>query len=103
MKPLAEFEFVEDATSDLSFVARGETCEDALGAASEALLAATVEDPASVRDNLERSVDLVEADLDLLLLRLLNELVYLRDADRVRSAHHRPRAGLCPLRLPGGP
>ncbi len=76
-----DFEFVEGATSDLAFVARGATEEEALVAASEALLAATLEDPASVADDVSRQVKLEEGDLDLLLLRLLNELVYLRDAE----------------------
>ena len=96
MKPASGFEFVEDATSDLSFVARGATCEEALGAASEALLAATVEDPGSVRDTLARSVDLVEADLDLLLLRFLNELVYLRDAEGLLLRARRVRLSAVP-------
>jgi len=76
-----DFEFVEGSTSDLSFVARGDSCEQALMAASEALLAATVEDPASVCDRVTRRVELAEPDLDLLLLRFLNEIVYLRDAE----------------------
>ena len=71
------------ATSDLSFVARGESCEAALAAAAEALLAATVEDPAGVEPREVRRVTLVAPDLDLLLLRFLNELVYLRDAERL--------------------
>jgi SHS2 domain-containing protein len=75
------FEFVEGATSDLAFVARGRTCEEALVQATRALLAATVEDPDALRETVTRSVTLAEPDLDLLLLRLLNELVYLRDAE----------------------
>jgi SHS2 domain-containing protein len=78
-----DFEFVEGATSDLSFVARGGSCEQALKAAVEALLAATVEEPAAVQARVTRRVEIEEADLDLLLLRLLNELVYLRDAERL--------------------
>jgi SHS2 domain-containing protein len=83
MSGTAAFEFVEGATSDLAFVARGETCEAALAAAAEALLAATVEDPAGVEARETRRVDLAAPDLDLLLLRFLNELVYLRDAERL--------------------
>jgi len=75
------FEFVEGATSDIAFRARGASAEEALAAAAEALLAATVEDPATVRDTERRPLVLKEPDLDLLLLRLLNELVYLRDAE----------------------
>jgi SHS2 domain-containing protein len=77
------FEFVEGATSDLAFVARGGSCEAALAAAAEALLAATVEDPAGVEPRETRRVELAAPDLDLLLLRFLNELVYLRDAERL--------------------
>lgn len=75
------FEFVEGATADLSFVARGDGPGEALRGAAEALLAATVEDPASVVPRTTRRVALDAADWDLLLLRLLNELVYLRDAE----------------------
>jgi len=77
------FEFVEGATGDLTFVARGERPEDLFAAAAEALLAATVEDPGAVRDVERRSIRLEEPSLDLLLLRFLNELVYLRDAEEL--------------------
>jgi SHS2 domain-containing protein len=77
----ARFEFVEGATSDLSFVARGSTLEEAFAAAAEALLAATLEAPARVEARLRREIALEEPDLELLLLRFLNELVYLRDAE----------------------
>jgi SHS2 domain-containing protein len=91
MSAAPSFEFVEGATSDLSFVARGESCEAALAAAAEALLAATVEDPAGVEARETRRVELAAPDLDLLLLRFLNELVYLRDAERLllRARHIR--------------
>jgi SHS2 domain-containing protein len=89
------FEFVEGATSDLSFVARGPSLEAVFSAAAEALLAATLEDPESLRDELERSLVLEEPELDLLLLRFLNELVYLRDAEELLL---RPRH----LRVSGG-
>jgi len=77
------FEFVEGATGDLTFVARGARAEDLFFAAAEALLAATVEDPETVRDVERRSIRLEEPELDLLLLRFLNELVYLRDAEEL--------------------
>ena len=81
MSALPRFEFVEGAVADLSFVARGATPEAAFAAAAEALLAATVEDPASVREDVTRTLRLEEPDLELLLLRFLNELVWLRDAE----------------------
>ena len=66
------FDFVEGATADLTLVARGTSLDEVFRAAAEALAAATVE-----------RVDAIEADtdLDLLLLRFLNELIYLRDAE----------------------
>jgi SHS2 domain-containing protein len=78
-----DYDFVEGATSDLSFVAHGETLEAAFAAAAQALLAATVEDPRTVERRERRTVRLEEPDLELLLLRLLNELVYLRDAEEL--------------------
>jgi SHS2 domain-containing protein len=83
------FEFVDAVTSDLAFVARGATPGEAFAAAAQALLAATVEDPASVAEREVRRIQLAEPDLDLLLLRFLNELVYLRDAELLLL---RPRA-----------
>ena len=75
------YEFVEGATSDLAFVAHGPTLEAAFAAAGEALLAATLERPDSVERRERRSLALEEPDLELLLMRFLNELVYLRDAE----------------------
>jgi len=77
------FCFVEGAPGDLSFVARGPTAEAALAAAAEALLAATLEDPAALEGRETRRLRLEEADPDLLLLRFLNELIYLRDAEQL--------------------
>jgi SHS2 domain-containing protein len=74
------FEFVEGATSDLAFVARGAGPEEVFAAAAEALLAATVEEPGAVAEREGHRLALEEPDLDLLLLRFLNELVFLRDA-----------------------
>jgi SHS2 domain-containing protein len=75
------FEFLDAVTSDLAFVARGATPGEAFAGAAQALLAATVEDPERVAAHELRRLELVEPDLDLLLLRFLNELVYLRDAE----------------------
>lgn len=83
MRARRDYEFVEGATSDLCFVARGETLEEAFAAAAEALLAATLDEPATVEDRERRRVALDEPDLELLLLRFLNELVYLRDAEQL--------------------
>ena len=87
------FEFVEGATADLAFVARGATPEAVFAAAAEALLAATVEDPEQVADTVRRSVSFEEPELDLLLLRWLDELIWRRDAEQLLA-----RAGPLTLR-----
>jgi len=89
-----EFEFVDGVTSDLSFVARGPTLETVFAASAKALLAATVEDPASVAPRLRREVLLEEPDLELLMLRFLNELVYLRDAEQLLLLPRRMRVSV---------
>jgi SHS2 domain-containing protein len=95
-------EFVDDVTSDLAFVARGETPEAAFTAAADALLAATVVNPEAVEARLEWHLELVEPDLELLLLAFLNELVFLRDARgwllRVAEAHIASQNGEASLR-----
>jgi SHS2 domain-containing protein len=74
------FEFVEDVTSDLSFVARGATLSEVFAAAAAALMDATLEEPAALREAELQRFELVEPDVELLLLAFLNELIYLRDA-----------------------
>lgn len=73
-------EFKDDVTSDVSFVARGRSIEQAFARAAEALLQLTIENPAAVEDRIERMVELEEPDPELLLLAFLGELVFLRDA-----------------------
>jgi SHS2 domain-containing protein len=75
------FEFVDAVTSDLSFVARGPTLEAVFRAAGEAVAAATIEDLASLEERTTRSVHLRDTELDMLLLRFINELIFLRDAE----------------------
>ena len=77
------YEFVEGVTADLTFVARGATLAELFAAASEALLAASVAEPARVEARERYPIALAEPDLELLLLRLLSELVFLRDARKL--------------------
>lgn len=79
----SRFEFVEGATGDLAFEAHGPTLEAAFIGAGRAFLAATVGGPETVARRERRSVVLEEPDLELLLVRFLNELVYLRDAEEL--------------------
>jgi SHS2 domain-containing protein len=75
------FRFVEGATSDLAFTASGGSLAQVFHAAAEALLAATVERPEAVAPRVVRALHLSDSDRELLLLRFLNELIYLRDAE----------------------
>ena len=63
--------------------ARGATLAELFASAAEGLLAASVADPASVGERERLPIDLAEPDLELLLLRFLSELVFLRDARRL--------------------
>lgn len=77
------FRFVEGATSDVAFEATGSDLGDVLAAAADALLAATVERPGAVQPRVRRELHLDDEQGDLLLLRFLNELIYLRDAEQL--------------------
>ena len=77
---MSRFELVPGATSDLSFVAYGETLEALFASAAEALLAVTLANPAEVAGREREPIRLREPDLELLLLAFLNELIFLRDA-----------------------
>lgn len=75
------FRFSEDVTSDATFVAEAPTLAALFTAAADALLAVTVERPELVRPLARHEVALDDERLDWLLLRFLNELIYLRDAE----------------------
>jgi len=77
----ARFCFVEGATSDLCFMASGDSPGEVFFAAAEALCAATVERPETVAPAVVREIRMTDTDLELLLLRFLNELIFLRDAE----------------------
>jgi SHS2 domain-containing protein len=96
------FEFLEDGvTSDVTFHAWGDTLDELFAAAVEATTAIMVAELDSVHPRTQRAVE-VEADaLDLLLLRLLEEVVFLKDTEglllraadmHVAVDHGRPRA-----------
>jgi SHS2 domain-containing protein len=83
MTEAGRFEFVDEVTSDLAVQLDGPSLESVFEAAAQALLAATLENPGAVRSRQTRELRLREHDLGLLLLRFLNELIYLRDAERL--------------------
>jgi len=76
------FEFVEDAvTSDVTFHAWGDTLDELFAAAVDATTAVMVPDLDSVRPVARRMAEVSADALDLLLLRLLEEVVFLKDTD----------------------
>lgn len=75
------FRFVDEVTSDASFVADAPTLSALFIATADALLSVTVERPDLVRPLVRRELALDDERLDWLLLRFLNELIYLRDAE----------------------
>ena len=77
------FEWVEGPTGDLSFEAHGPTLEAVFAAAAEAFLAATIDETGAVEMRERRELALEEPDLELLLLRFVNQLVFLRDASEL--------------------
>lgn len=86
------YEFLEDASiADVAFRAWGPDLEAVFAAAALATLNVMVEDVAAVRPAVQRSVHLERESLEMLLFAFLNEIVFLKDAERlllrVGSAH----------------
>lgn len=76
------FEYLEDAvTSDVTFHAWGASLDDLFAAAVDATTDAMVADLDSIRPTEHRAVDAEADELDLLLLRLLDEVVFLKDTE----------------------
>ena len=74
------FEFVDDAvTSDVTFHAFGDSLAELFIAAVDAMTATMVAELDSVRGVEPRSAEVRAAALDLLLLRLLEEVIFLKD------------------------
>ena len=71
------------AIADLAFRAWGQTLEDTFLAAAEATMHAMVEDLATVAPREQRTFELHEEQLDLLLLQFLQELLFYKDAQRL--------------------
>jgi SHS2 domain-containing protein len=71
------------AIADLAFRAWGPTVEETFMAAAEATMHAMVEDLATIVPREQRTWSLHEAQLDLLLLQFLQELLFYKDAQRL--------------------
>lgn len=85
------------ATSDLALEVTGATLPELLGSAAAAVAAVQVADPGSIRPTETRRFRVEGADVEWLLHNLLEEVVFLKDTDRVLltrfevSVHPAPR------------
>jgi SHS2 domain-containing protein len=71
------------AIADVAFEASSGTLEELFSAAVDAALGVMVEAPEAIPRVETRSMHAEDADLDMLLFKLLAEVVYYKDADRV--------------------
>lgn len=68
-------------TSDAGFIASGATLDECFRSAADATLAIMLENPASLETRAVRHVRVNSEALDMLLVRVLEELLYFKDAD----------------------
>jgi SHS2 domain-containing protein len=71
------------AIADLAFRAWGQTVEETFIAAAEATMHAMVEDLATIAPREQRTFELHDEQLDLLLWQFLQELLFYKDAQRL--------------------
>lgn len=84
------YRFLEDiAIADSAFEARGDSIEEMFVSAAEAILNVMVSDLSAIRPSDVRRFRVEDAQIDMLLFQLLQELIYYKDAEqlllRVRS------------------
>ena len=96
------YRFREDiAIADAAFEAWGATLEELFAAAADATTNTMAENLEAIEDRQRRPIRLEEASADLLLFRLLEELIYLKDAEglllRVPAVRIRRRDGALAL------
>ncbi len=78
------FEFLEDeATADIAFQATGNTLEELFQSAGAAMTAIMVNNPENVDRVVEREIMHEESDVEQLLMRFLEDIVFYKDADRL--------------------
>lgn len=68
------------ALADVAFEAWGTSVEEVFIAAADATVNVMVEDLGTIGRSVEHAIELEHSQLDLLLFRFLNELVFLKDA-----------------------
>ena len=78
------YRFIDDiATADAAFEAFGNTLEEVFAAAAEALLAVMLMHPGALGAEKREVVELEAESAEMLLFDFLQELVFLKDRDRV--------------------
>jgi SHS2 domain-containing protein len=78
------YRYLEDvAIADAAFEATGETLEELFRSSVDATLGVMVESPESISPRVRRGFTALEDSLDLLLLQILQEIVYYKDAERL--------------------
>jgi SHS2 domain-containing protein len=78
------YEYVDDiSVADVAFRACGQTLEELFRAAADATTGAMVENLTEVGGAVRKRVSLSDGSLDLLLLQLLQEIVFFKDAERL--------------------
>ncbi len=78
------YRFLEqEFTADVGFAATGRTLEECFCAAAEATLEVMLANPQSLQPRQRRHARVRSEDLDLALLKFLEELIYFKDAERL--------------------
>ena len=78
------YRFLDDApTADVGFVASGATLAECYRAAADAALETMLANPEALIERQQRPVHVQHEGLDLALLKLLEELIYYKDAERL--------------------
>jgi SHS2 domain-containing protein len=95
---MSPYRFREDvAMADAAFEAWGATLEELFAAAADATTNTMAENLEGIEDRQRRAIRIEEQSADLLLYRLLEELIYLKDAEglllRVPAVRIRHREG----------
>jgi len=87
------FRFLPDMTrADLAFEAWADSPEGLICSASQALLAAMVNEPGLLRPSIEREIRVSGTDWEMLLYRALEEILYARDVEGLLVYYRRAQA-----------
>ena len=78
------YEYLDDiATADVAFCATGKTLEELLVAAADATLAVMLSRPVGLEPRIKHEIRVAAQNEEMLLYRLLEELVFLKDAKQL--------------------